>query len=127
MTDQEELARVLTSVFGRHGAVPMSSAVIGFRDADTSANAAAFLDRSGAVLALRHEMRAPFAAWLARQVPFYRFLLHTPGTKALHTRLPVLCKASPVFSTWQSSWYLFAGQLVQAYAYAHACKSCIEK
>lgn len=71
MTDQEELARLLTSVFSRHGAVPMSSAVVGFRDADTPANAAAFLDRSGAVLALRHEMRAPFAAWLARQVRFW--------------------------------------------------------
>jgi len=60
---------ILKSVLSRHGAVPMSSSLVGFTSPDTPPNAAVLLDRSAAVLALRHEMRGPFAAWLARQVP----------------------------------------------------------
>lgn len=45
----------------------MSSSLVGFAGAETPAGAALLLDRSSSVLALRHEMRTPFAAWLARQ------------------------------------------------------------
>ena len=62
--------RLMKGVLDRHGAVPMSSSVIGFHTPDASPNTASLLDRSTAVLALRHEMRGPFAAWLARQVRY---------------------------------------------------------
>ena len=64
---REELLLILKTVLSRHGAVPMSSSLVGYAGAETPAGAALLLDRSSSVLALRHEMRTPFAAWLARQ------------------------------------------------------------
>lgn len=96
ISTREELVRVLKSVFGRHGAVPMSSRVVGFCTTSMPANAAVMLDRSGALLALRHEMRAEFAAWLGHQVLFLRrfsnsfpFKLPAQGTEptAAHVHL----------------------------------------
>lgn len=65
---QEELLLILKAVLSRHGAVPMSSRLLGFASQDDAPGAAVVLDRASSVLSLRHEMRSPFAAWLARQV-----------------------------------------------------------
>ena len=65
---EEELLRRMKGVFGRHGAVPMSSKLLGYSGEQTAPNAACLLDRSCSVFALRHEMRFPFALWLSRQV-----------------------------------------------------------
>ncbi|KAK9906778.1 hypothetical protein WJX75_007809 [Coccomyxa subellipsoidea] len=54
-------------VFEVHGAVPMDSSDVGFCPIDAPADIAAMLSTSGAQLAMRYELRAPFAAWLARQ------------------------------------------------------------
>ena len=68
VAEREALIKLMKGTFAVHGAVPMASSAIGFRPSDMAPDAACLLDRSGAVLALRHELRAPFAAWLARQV-----------------------------------------------------------
>lgn len=65
---REQLLLNFKNVLSRHGAVPMSSSLVGFANDSTPASAATLLDRNSSVLALRHEMRGPFAAWLARQV-----------------------------------------------------------
>ena len=65
---REQLLLNLKNVLSRHGAVPMSSSLVGFATAGTPSSAAMLLDRNSSVLCLRHEMRGPFAAWLARQV-----------------------------------------------------------
>ena len=64
---REELLLILKAVLSCHGAVPMSSSLVGYARPETPNGAALLLDRSSSVLALRHEMRTPFAAWLARQ------------------------------------------------------------
>ena len=64
---REELLGILKSVLRRHGAVPMDSRLVGFAPPDVPPNAAVLLDRNAAVVALRHEMRGPFAACLAIQ------------------------------------------------------------
>ncbi|CAL8462314.1 g1847 [Coccomyxa elongata] len=58
---------VIQRVFEVHGAVPMDSTDIGFCPIDAPTDIAAMLSTSGARLAMRYELRAPFAAWLARQ------------------------------------------------------------
>ncbi len=69
MVAREELLLILKAVLSRHGAVPMSSSLVGYAGAETPPNSPLLLARdSSSILALRHEMRTPFAAWLARQV-----------------------------------------------------------
>lgn len=58
---------IIRQVFSLHGAVATASTVIGSVQPDTAADAASMLAPSGAQLQLRHELRQPFAAWVARQ------------------------------------------------------------
>ncbi|CAK0752569.1 hypothetical protein CVIRNUC_002156 [Coccomyxa viridis] len=64
---RQAILETLESVFARHGAVPMDSSDIGFCPVDPPPDVAALLSTTGARLAMRYELRAPFAAWLARQ------------------------------------------------------------
>lgn len=65
---EEDLIRRMKTVFTRHGAVVMGSKLMGYNTGKIQANEALLLDQSCSVLALRHEMRLPFAMWLSRQV-----------------------------------------------------------
>lgn len=69
MEAQDHVVSLIREVFGRHGAVPMSSASLGYVTAEEAGRGAAavLLAPCGTRMALRHEMRQPFAAWLARQ------------------------------------------------------------
>ena len=69
MDARDHVVSLIRDVFGRHGAVPMSSASLGYITAAEAERGAAavLLAPGGTRIALRHEMRQPFAAWLARQ------------------------------------------------------------
>lgn len=65
----EEVLDVVRGIFGLHGAVAMQSSALGLV-ADAAAlpkGAVGLLDASGALLALRYELRGPFCDWLALQ------------------------------------------------------------
>jgi len=69
--DPESRERALSTLragFLRHGAVAMCSAEIGAPSPDQPNAAVQVLSRSGQQVALRHELRQPFAAWVVGQV-----------------------------------------------------------
>ena len=57
----------ITSAYSLHGAVPMASSTLGACPSEPPRNAALLLSPDGPRLALRYDMRVPFAAWLARR------------------------------------------------------------
>uniref|UniRef100_A0A061SEW0 Eukaryotic translation initiation factor 2-alpha kinase 4 n=1 Tax=Tetraselmis sp. GSL018 TaxID=582737 RepID=A0A061SEW0_9CHLO len=61
------------SVFESHGAVAMSSGLVGPAYPSMPRQAPRLLARSAGLLALRHEMRYPFAVWLADQAQGQRW------------------------------------------------------
>jgi len=64
---EEEVIKVVREVAGLHGAVQMSSAPLGLSHLGLPRDAVRVLSPSGAVLALRYEVRYPLAAWFAQQ------------------------------------------------------------
>lgn len=64
---EEEVVKVVKEVAGLHGAVQMSSAGLGLSHLGLPRDAVRFLAPSGAVVALRYEVRYPLAAWFAQQ------------------------------------------------------------
>ena len=67
MDAQKAVEQAITNVFSLHGAAPMASSTVGACPADPPRNAAVLLSPDGSRLALRYDMRTPFAAWLARR------------------------------------------------------------
>ena len=65
---REKVLSALRSGFSRHGAVAMSSVDIGEASPDDPKIAAHVLTRLGVRMTLRHELRQPFAAWVASQI-----------------------------------------------------------
>lgn len=63
---KQKVLTALQGAFTRHGAVPMNSWEIG-PPGPTTRHAVPVLSRSGNSLALRSELRRPFAVWVARQ------------------------------------------------------------
>jgi hypothetical protein len=64
---EEDVVKVVKDVAVLHGALQTSSAMIGLSHLGLPRDAARFLAPSGAVVALRYEMRYPLAAWFAQQ------------------------------------------------------------
>lgn len=64
---EEEVVKVVRDVATLHGAVHMSSAPLGLSHLGLPRDAVRFLAPSGAVVALRYEVRYPLAAWFAQQ------------------------------------------------------------
>lgn len=67
MDAQKAVEEAIVGVFSLHGAVPMASNTVGACPADPPRNAAVLLTSDGARLALRYDLRTPFAAWLSRR------------------------------------------------------------
>lgn len=64
---EEDVIKVVKEVAGLHGAVQMSSSSLGLSHLGLPRDAVRLLSPSGAVLALRYEVRYPLAAWFAQQ------------------------------------------------------------
>jgi hypothetical protein len=64
---EDDVVKVVKDVAGLHGAVQMSSALLGLSHLGLPRDAVRFLAPSGAVVALRYEVRYPLAAWFAQQ------------------------------------------------------------
>lgn len=64
---EDDVVRVVKEAAGLHGAVQMSSAMLGLSHLGMPRDAVRFLAPSGAVVALRYEVRYPLAAWFAQQ------------------------------------------------------------
>ena len=64
---RDAVVDIVKAVFRQHGAAAMESAALGRAPEAPSPEAICLLSRDGTRLALRHELRRPFAAWLARQ------------------------------------------------------------
>lgn len=64
---EDEVVKVVRDVTALHGAVQMSSAPLGLSHLGLPKDAVRFLAPSGAVIALRYEVRYPLAAWFAQQ------------------------------------------------------------
>ena len=83
----EDLTRRMKGVFARHGAVPMTSKLLGNHSDLMSSNAVSLLDRNCSTFTLRHEMRLPFALWLSRKVHLHDFSSHPAYISWCDTRL----------------------------------------
>jgi hypothetical protein len=64
---EEEVVKVIKEVAGLHGAVQMGSSPLGLSHLGLPRDAVRLLAPSGAVVALRYEVRYPLAAWFAQQ------------------------------------------------------------
>jgi hypothetical protein len=67
LAHEEEVVKVVKDVAALHGAVHMSSAPMGLSHHGLPQDAVRLLAPSGAVVALRYEVRYPLAAWFAQQ------------------------------------------------------------
>ena len=55
---------LLGTVFSRHGAVPMASALVGSATLECEPDTAVLLNQAGRRLALRYDLRSSFVSWL---------------------------------------------------------------
>ncbi|GIL65935.1 hypothetical protein Vafri_19563, partial [Volvox africanus] len=65
---REDVIRAVRSVFECHGARSFFSNQVGYAYSGLAPDAVRLLSPHGAVLAMRHEMRYPFAVWLVQQL-----------------------------------------------------------
>lgn len=62
---QQAVTEAITAVCSSHGAVHMASTTVGACPAEPPRNAAVLLSSDGPRLAIRYDLRTPFASWLA--------------------------------------------------------------
>ena len=95
------MSAIMRHVFTLHGAVSTASLPVGFAQEGIAADAACMLSAGGAQLALRHELRQPFAQWLARQAAT------TPGGRCLAclAAVPAVFRGLYSRSLFSESWW----------------------